>query len=126
MVRKTSDILEWVAMPQIKESRGNLVELDYKQLPFHPQRLFYVSNVPVGTERGGHAHIEGKQILFCLAGQVAVELRSGNLMERVICTNNGMGLLVKEGIWAKQTYLSDSSILLVLCSHPFNEASYKG
>lgn len=111
-------------MPQIKESRGCLVELDFIQLPFIPRRIFYISNVPHGFQRGGHAHIDGKQIVFCVSGKVEIELRNGEYNEIVTCVNDGKGLLINEGIWAKQTYLTENTVLLVLCSHPYNKHSY--
>ena len=111
-------------MPQIREHRGNLVEIDFSSLPFVPRRIFYVSNVPAGTVRGEHAHREGQQIIFCVSGQVNVELRSGSTLESVTCIDNGLGLLIQAGMWSKQSYVKENSVLLVVCSHAFTENSY--
>ena len=51
--------------PTFKDHRGLLVPIEFAQLPFMPKRLFYVSNVPKGEERGNHAHYNTKQILTC-------------------------------------------------------------
>lgn len=119
-------IAEWIKMPQIREARGNLVEIDFSALPFLPRRIFYVSNVPAGTVRGEHAHREGQQIIFCLSGAIEVELRSGNTREFVVCTDNGMGLLIHPGTWSNQSYVKENSLILVVCSHAFTENSYVG
>lgn len=116
---------EWISFPIASEERGVLGALDFSQLPFDPQRIFYITDVPPGTVRGGHAHLKGRQLFVTLAGRVEVHLRKNEVVEHVICSNNGQGLLINEGIWAKQIYLDAESIALVLCSHPYDENNYQ-
>ena len=46
-----------IDLPKIADPRGNLtfVESD-SQIPFDIQRVYYLYDVPGGSERGGHAH----------------------------------------------------------------------
>ena len=111
-------------MPQFSEERGKLVEIDFSSLPFVPKRVFYTTNVTVGSTRGEHAHKEGIQIIFCISGQVDVVLRSGDIEETVTCIDNGLGLVLRAEIWSCQKYIKSHSILMVICSHPFAENSY--
>ena len=57
-----------VACPIVTEPRGALLPLHLAELPFVPRRVFAITDVPVGTERGGHAHRSGMQLLVCLQG----------------------------------------------------------
>ena len=124
MIVNTDKLAHWVNLKQIIESRGNLTEVDFNNLPFVPVRTFFITHVPVSSVRGGHAHKQGDQILLCLSGRIEVEMKYQNRQQTVICQPNGLGLFLKQGVWAKQTYLETDSILLVFCSHVYNSDSY--
>jgi dTDP-4-dehydrorhamnose 3,5-epimerase-like enzyme len=124
MTNNIDQLAHWIKLLQFEDYRGELTEINFDELPFKPLRAFYIRGVPVNSVRGRHAHKEGDQILICLSGRIEVELRRNNKRETVTCETNNFGLLIKQGIWAKQTYLREDSILLVLCSHLFNKDSY--
>lgn len=117
-------LARWVSVKSFAEPRGSLSAIDFSQLPFVPCRAFYVTDVPAGTVRGGHAHRQTAQLLFCLSGRIEVELRRDALRETVVCEPASGGLLIRPGTWARQTYLEPVSTLLVLCSHPYHPESY--
>jgi hypothetical protein len=109
------------------DKRGDLLPIPFDQLPFVPRRVFAVSDVPVGTRRGGHAHRSGVQLLICLQGRVEVLLRvSAAVTERLVLQADGTGLLFEAGVWCQQTYLDANTVLLALASEPYNPASYVG
>jgi hypothetical protein len=111
------------ATPRVDE-RGRLVEFDFAALPFDVRRAFAVTDVPPGTERGGHRHRRGDQALFCLAGRVDVELRRGEVRDELTLTPDTGGICVRAGVWARQRYVADRSELLVLASEPFDPGDY--
>lgn len=51
---------------------GRLVPIEFSRIPFVPQRLFCVTDVPKDYVRGKHSHRKGKQYLFCLKGRIQV------------------------------------------------------
>ena len=53
------------------DARGSLTVID-KVLPFEIKRIYYTYQVPNGEQRGGHAHKDLSQILFCPYGQIRV------------------------------------------------------
>lgn len=124
MHRADFPLVNWIEFPQFVEARGRLTAFDFVLLPFIPRRIFCVTGVPAGTVRGAHAHREGDQVLICLSGRIRVELRSGDAHSVVDCEPDGRGLLLKQGVWAQQTYVGEDAELLVLCSHPFNPQIY--
>ena len=46
-----------IDIPKIEDRRGNLsVVEEFKNVPFHIARAYWLYDVPAGAMRGGHAH----------------------------------------------------------------------
>jgi dTDP-4-dehydrorhamnose 3,5-epimerase-like enzyme len=106
------------------EPRGNLIPFDFGELPFVPRHAFIVRNVPTGTVRGRHAHKNALQLFVCVAGAVSVELRDVVRSETVVLDRPDTGLLIGEGLWAAQTYLTPDAVVLVFLSEPYDPRAY--
>lgn len=119
----TDDVRVIELAPHVDE-RGRLLELDFAAVPFEVRRAFAVTGVPAGTTRGGHRHRGVAQLLACVAGAVAVELRRGEARCEVLLTPGEDALYLAPGVWAAQRYVEDSSVLVVLASEPFDPATY--
>jgi dTDP-4-dehydrorhamnose 3,5-epimerase-like enzyme len=116
-----------VTLARHSDLRGALTPFEFAALPFMPRRIFVVSDVPVGTTRGKHAHRNGRQLLVCLSGRVRIDMRSGNISESIVLDGSEHGLLIDSGVWAAQTYLVRGTVLLVLASEPYaKDASNSG
>lgn len=100
------------------------MELDHRSLPFAPRRTFVIKDVPAGGVRGGHAHKSCDQLLICLRGRVRVELALGNNRACVELDRPTLGLHLGAGVWARQTYETCDTELLVFASLPYDPASY--
>ena len=61
-------------IPSFEGNSGNLSVIEFKDLPFDIKRIFYITGVPKGFERGFHAHKETQQFLICLQGSCEVYL----------------------------------------------------
>jgi hypothetical protein len=53
---------------------GKLGVVEFNSLPFVPKRLYWLSDVPLGGERGHHAHKALTQLICVLTGSVEVEI----------------------------------------------------
>ena len=53
--RNNSYEVQWIDVPNIKDPRGNLAVLENSNIPFEIKRVFYLYDVPSGSQRGGHA-----------------------------------------------------------------------
>jgi hypothetical protein len=113
-----------VACPAVADARGALLPIPFADLPFTPCRAFAVSDVPAGAVRGGHAHRSGMQLLICLQGTIAVELRAADGEAALTLVPGGGALLVSPGVWCRQTYPEAGAVLLALASEPYDPASY--
>jgi dTDP-4-dehydrorhamnose 3,5-epimerase-like enzyme len=111
-------------LPVMRDARGSLTAIDFaKQVPFPVARLFYVSGVPAGMSRGGHAHRRCNQYMICQAGRLLVAIADG-ADERSIELSAGQAVLIEPGIFATQTYLDGDSACLVLCDRPYEADDY--
>jgi hypothetical protein len=114
-----------LAFPSYIDSRGDLTALPFDELPFLPQRSFFVHTVPEGTRRGGHSHHIARQLLFCLSGRVSVLMRNAGDEVTVVLEDRSEGLLIEAGVWAQQTYLTENAVLFALASEKFSLPSYR-
>lgn len=110
-------------LTNFNDARGDLIPIEFEDLPFVPKRIFIVKNVPVRTIRGEHAHHKNQQYLICLKGKIEVVLHNG-FKETSKIIKEGESVLIKNLIWDYQKFMTKDSILLVLCSIPYSIKDY--
>jgi len=113
-----------ISIPKIEERRGNLSVIENDTIPFEIKRIYYLYDVPTGSERGGHAHKDLQQFLVALSGSFDVVLNDGT-EEQIITLNKPYeGLLINAGIWRELRNFSSGSICLVVASEVYIEDDY--
>ncbi|BDU25359.1 hypothetical protein FLGSB24_21030 [Flavobacterium sp. GSB-24] len=118
-----SDI-QLIEIPKIQDRRGNLSVVEGNTIPFVSKRVYYLYDVPSGSKRGGHAHIEQQEFLIPLSGSFDVILKDGKNKEIITLNKPNVGLLIVSGIWRELQNFSSGSVCLVLSSAEFNEEDY--
>lgn len=114
-----------VDLPKIHSDAGNLTFLDNnKNIPFEIKRVYYLYDVPMGAERGGHAHHELEQYLVAASGSFTVVLDDGKRKKSIFLNNPSKALYLKKGIWREIENFSSGSICLVLASEVYLESDY--
>lgn len=93
-------------------------------VPFAVQRVFYLYDLPKGSRRGGHAHLELEQFLICLAGAVAIDVTGADGETNVILRTGAQGLHLPPMNWLDIEALEDHTVCLVLASALFDEDDY--
>ena len=67
-----------VDLPVIRDARGNLTFIEGgRHLPFPLRRIFYLYDVPGGSERAGHALERCHQFIIAISGSFDVHLDDG-------------------------------------------------
>lgn len=94
-----------------------------QQIPFDVRRVFTVS-ARAGDVRGNHAHKQCTQLLVCVSGKIRVDCDDGAVITHHLLDNMGMGLLIPPGLWAKEEYLEEGSVLMVLCDRGYEVEDY--
>ena len=114
-----------IDLPKITDPRGNLTFIEgERHVPFEVRRVFYLYDVPTGSDRGAHAHRNLHQFLICLSGSFDVALDDGRENALVHLNRPWKGLHVPPMIWASQIHFDPGSVCLVLASAAYDEADY--
>lgn len=112
-------------LPEHVDARGSIVVAEFGDLlPFTPRRSFLVFDVPSREVRGEHAHRACWQLLVCVHGTVMVHVDDGSSSATVELSSPGVAVVVAPMVWASQYRYSVDAVLLVLASHPYDDADY--
>ncbi|MDT0631816.1 FdtA/QdtA family cupin domain-containing protein [Rubrivirga sp. S365] len=114
-----------IDLPKMTDPRGNLTFIEGGgHVPFEIRRVFYVYDVPTGTNRGAHAHRSLHQFIVCLSGSLDVRVDDGEAEETIHINRPWRGLHIPPMIWASEVNFDPGSIYLVLASDHYDEADY--
>jgi hypothetical protein len=114
-----------IDLPKIEDRRGNLTFIEGSaHVPFTIARVYYVYDVPGGSERGGHAHKTLQQFIVAMSGSFDVLLDDGKDRKRVHLNRSYNGLYVCPMIWRQLDNFSSGSVCMVLASTRYDEADY--
>ena len=112
-------------LPEFSDLRGNLVVAENgENLPFAPQRVFIIHGVSSTQIRGEHAHRECAQVLLCTHGSVMLMVDDGESREEHLLDAPNKAVHVPPMVWAAQYQYSNDANLMVLASHPYDDADY--
>ena len=114
-----------ISLPLIKDPRGDLTFVEGgNHIPFEIRRVYYLYNVPVDSERGGHAHRELEQIVFALSGSFRMKLDDGVTQSEYWLRDPRKGLYISRMMWREMDCFSQGAVCMVLASHRYDEADY--
>ncbi|MBS0270179.1 MAG: WxcM-like domain-containing protein [Proteobacteria bacterium] len=112
-------------LPKITDERGNLTFVEgHRHVPFPINRVYYLYDVPGGSERGGHAHKELEQFIVAMSGSFDVVLSDGHTEQRFNLNRSYFGLYVCPMIWRSLDNFSSGAVCLVLASDFYKESDY--
>ncbi len=114
-----------ISLPCHSDDRGDLVVAEAgKELPFVPERVFWISGVPQGRDRGQHAHRSSDEYVVALSGDVRAEVRTPCGRREFWLTSNRTGLYLPPMVWIALSDFSSDATVLALASKPFDEEDY--
>lgn len=114
-----------IDLPKIHDPRGNLTFIEAtKHIPFNIQRVYYVYDVPGGSQRGGHAHKNLHEFIIAISGSFDVLIDDGKNKNKVHLARSYYGFYIPPMIWRELDNFSSGSVCLVLTSDNFDESDY--
>ena len=116
--------VQWIDVPNIEDPRGNLAVLENSNLPFEIKRVFYLYDVPSGSQRGGHALKKTIQLLIPLSGSFELILKNRQEEISFLMNNPIKGLLISPMTWREMTNFSAGAVCLALASEEYSEDDY--
>lgn len=116
---------EIISLPKIHNSAGNITVIENNiTIPFDVKRVYYLYDVPMGSERGGHGHYQLQQYIVALSGSFTFVLDDGVCKKEFFLNDPSKALHIKAGIWREIKNFSSGSICLVLASDVYSEEDY--
>ena len=114
-----------VDLSKVHNDAGNITVLENnKNIPFEIKRIYYLYDVPMGADRGGHGHYELQQYIVAASGSFTFILYDGDNKKEFFLNDPSKALHIHPGIWREIKDFSSGSICLVLASHEYNELDY--
>lgn len=114
-----------IELPKITDPRGNLSFIEGGQhIPFDIKRVYYLYDVPGGSDRGSHAHKNLHQFIVAMSGSFDVVLDDGTEIKRFHLNRSYYGLYVCPMMWRDLDNFSSGAVCMVLASLHYNEADY--
>ena len=114
-----------IDLPQIHDPRGDLTFVEGgNHIPFNIARVYYLYNVPVDSERGGHAHRELEQVVFALSGSFRMKVNDGYEQRDYWLRDPRKGLYISRLVWREMDSFSQGAVCMVLTSHRYDEGDY--
>ncbi|BDQ38461.1 isomerase [Pseudodesulfovibrio nedwellii] len=112
-------------LPAFNDMRGSLMAVEsQKDMPFKPERTFFVHDVPNDKVRGEHAHKECSQFLIAVSGSLSVVIDDGKNRVEVRLDSPSKGLYMPAGTWGVQYKFSKDAVLCVFASHAYDGKDY--
>jgi hypothetical protein len=114
-----------INLPKIADVRGNLTVIENGcDMPFNIKRVYFLYDVPGGSERGGHSHKNLHQIIVATSGSFDVVLDNGLEKETFHLNRPYVGLYVSPMKWRIINNFSSGSVCLVIASDVYKNNDY--
>lgn len=114
-----------IQLPKITDARGNLTFVEgNRHIPFDIKRVYYLYDVPGGSERAGHAHQQLQQLFIAMSGSFDLHLDDGYTKQTYQMNRSYYGLYVGPMIWRDLDNFSSGAVCMVLASHYYDESDY--
>lgn len=114
-----------IELPKISDPRGNLSFIEGgRHVPFDIQRVYYLYDVPGGSDRGSHAHKSLHQFIVAMSGSFDVVLDDGVEKKRFHLNRSYYGLYVCPMMWRDLDNFSSGAVCMVLASTHYDAGDY--
>ena len=105
-------------IPTHRDARGGLSSIEWRDIPFKPQRVYFIFDVK--GKRGGHAHKKEKEVFVCIKGKFRASVHDGKRWKRFKMAKPGDALFNENMVWHEFDNFSTGAIMLAISSIPYD------
>lgn len=114
-----------IELPKVADPRGNLTFVEGgNHIPFEIRRVYYLYDVPGGSDRGAHAHRSLHQFVVAMSGSFDIVLHDGDRQRRFHLNRSYFGLYICPMMWRTLDNFSSGGVCMVLASEVYDAADY--
>lgn len=114
-----------IDLPRVHDPRGDLTFIEGSEhIPFDIARVYFLYNVPVDAERGGHAHKELEQVIFAISGSFRITADDGVSRKEFWLRDPRRGIYISRMVWREIDSFSQGAVVMVLASRHYDEDDY--
>jgi hypothetical protein len=114
-----------IELPKISDPRGNLTFVEGgNHIPFDIKRVYYLYDVPGGSDRGAHAHKNLHQFVVAMSGSFDIVLDDGDRQRRFHLNRSYYGLYICPMMWRTLDNFSSGGVCMVLASEVYTPDDY--
>ena len=112
-----------VKIPTFTDERGSISVMD-RELPFEIKRVFWLHHIKENQSRGGHALLDGTELMCCMHGSFILELFDGIDTLKIEMKSPDVGVLIRPGIWFSTHSYKDEGVSLILANEEYKRDRY--
>jgi hypothetical protein len=114
-----------IDLPKHADPRGNLSVVEGGiHVPFDIERVYYLYDVPGGSARAGHGHVELQQLMIAMSGSFDVIVDDGYTRKKFHLNRSYYGLYIPKMMWREVENFSSGGVCLVMASTKFDKSDY--
>ena len=126
MDRPVAQAMQILPFRKVPDRRGNLTPVEGgEDLPFAIRRVYWISDVPGGAGRGGHAYRTLEEVFVSLSGSfdLTVDDGSGSTVRETL-NRSYYGVYVPAMRWRRLENFSTNAVCLIFASLPYDKGDY--
>ncbi len=114
-----------VQLQAIKDNRGVLTFSEVNsEIPFPVKRIFWITDIPQGAKRGGHAHMTCKEFLCCVSGSFNLVLKNMHETRTFFLDSSDKAVYIPEGVWCSLEDFAPDTVIMVAASEEYSREGY--
>jgi hypothetical protein len=114
-----------INLPKIEDARGNLTFVEGgNHIPFDIKRVYYLYDVPGGSDRGAHAHRNLHQFMIAMSGSFDLTLSDGHEEKTFHLNRSYFGIYICPMMWRYLDNFSSGAVCMVMASAVYDEGDY--
>ena len=113
-----------VEVGSASDVRGQLCFAERRQLPFQVERVFWITHVPEGQTRGGHAHKVCAEVVFPVEGSFDMYVYDEKGERTYHMNQSNVGIYIGPNVWCELRNFKPGTVCVVLASHPYIVEGY--